>query len=439
VIPRYTRPELAAVWCDHAHYEAMRQVEVAAAEELDGPTDEDLDAIRGSSFTVEAIAERERLTEHDTAAFVDVLAASAGPAGRWIHYGLTSSDVLDTALALQLRNVAELVLPDAHRIVQALADKAREHVHTLTVGRTHGVHAEPTTFGVKLASFAFEADRNARRLERAFGQATVGAISGAVGTYSSTSPEFEARVLTRLGLERESASTQVVARDRHAELLTAISLAGAGMERFALELRHLARTEVGEVLEPFGAGQKGSSAMPHKRNPIKSEQVVGLARVLRGNAHAALEDVALWHERDISHSSVERIIIPDSTILLDHLQRRTLGLIEGMVVDADRMRENLDLTYGALFSQRVLLALVQAGASRDDAYRTVQRLAQRAIAERTPLRRLLAAEPAAAGLDLDGIFDYAPFVRYADEIVGRLDAIAPARGDSEVAPPVTVP
>jgi adenylosuccinate lyase len=428
VIARYTRPELAAIWSDHAHFEAMRQVEIAAAEELDGPTDEDLDAIRSSTFTVEEIAERERLTDHDTAAFVDVLAASVGPAGRWIHYGLTSSDVLDTALALQLRSVAELVLPDARRLVRALADKAREHAHTLTVGRTHGIHAEPTTLGIKLASFAFEAERNARRLERAFAQAAVGAISGAVGTYSATSPEFEERVLARLGLEREPASTQVVARDRHAELLTAIALAGAGMERFALELRHLARTEVGEVLEPFGAGQKGSSAMPHKRNPIKSEQVVGLARVLRGNAHAALEDVALWHERDISHSSVERIIIPDSTILLDHLQRRMLALVEGMVVDAERMRENLDLTYGALFSQRVLLALVQQGQTRDDAYRIVQSLAGRAIAERTPLRQLLAAEPAAAGLDLDRVFDYHEFVRYADEIVGRLDAIAEPEG-----------
>jgi adenylosuccinate lyase len=428
VIPRYTRPELAAIWSDHAHFEAMRQVEIAAAEELEGPTEADLEAIRTSGFTVEAIAERERVTDHDTAAFVDVLAASAGPAGRWIHYGLTSSDVLDTALALQLRSVAELVLPDARRIVLALADKAREHVHTLTVGRTHGIHAEPTTFGIKLASFAFEADRNARRLERAFAQASVGAISGAVGTYSATSPGFEERVLARLGLEREPASTQVVARDRHAELLTAIALAAAGMERFALELRHLARTEVSEVLEPFRAGQKGSSAMPHKRNPIKSEQIVGLARVLRGNAHAALEDVALWHERDISHSSVERIIIPDSTILLDHLQRRTLGLIEGMVVNADRMRQNLELTYGALFSQRVLLALVENGASRDDAYRIVQRLAQQAIAERTPLRELLMAEPAAAGLDLDAVFDYSPFVQYAEEIVGRLEAIVPAGG-----------
>jgi len=435
VIARYTRPELAAIWSEHAHFEAMRQVEIAAAEELDGPTEQELEAIRGSSFTVEAIAERERVTDHDTAAFVDVIAASAGPAGRWIHYGLTSSDVLDTALALQLRSVAELVLPDARRIVHALAGKAREHVRTLTVGRTHGIHAEPTTFGIKLASFAFEADRNARRLERAFAQASVGAISGAVGTYSSGSPEYEERVLARLGLEREPASTQVVARDRHAELLTAIALAAAGMERFALELRHLARTELGEVLEPFGAGQKGSSAMPHKRNPIKSEQIVGLARVLRGNAHAALEDVALWHERDISHSSVERIIIPDSTILLDHLQRRTLGLIEGMVVNAERMRENLELTYGALFSQRVLLALVASGHSRDQAYRIVQRLAQRAIAERTPMRELLAAEPAAAGLDLDEIFGYAPFVRYADEIVGRLDAIAPVTTGAAVTVP----
>jgi adenylosuccinate lyase len=424
VIPRYTRAELAAVWSEEAHFEAMRQVEIAAAEETDGPTEEDLKAIRSSSFTVQAIAERERVTEHDTAAFVDVLAASAGPAGRWIHYGLTSSDVLDTGLALQLRRVAELVLPDAHRLVGALAAKAREHVHTLCVGRTHGIHAEPTTFGIKLAGFAFEAHRNAQRLERAFAQATVGTISGAVGTYSATSPQFEARVLGRLGLEREPVSTQVVARDRHAELLEAIALAGAGMERFALELRHLARTEVSEVSEPFAAGQKGSSAMPHKSNPIKSEQVTGLARVLRGNAQAALEDVALWHERDISHSSVERIIIPDSTILLDHLQRRTLGLVEGMVVNAGRMRENLELTYGALFSQRVLLALVEAGASRDDAYRVVQQLAQRALAERTPLRELLGADPAGAELDLDAIFDYAPFVRYADEIVGRLEEIA---------------
>jgi adenylosuccinate lyase len=424
VIPRYTRPELGAIWTDEARFEAMREVEVAACEEMDGPTPEDLAAIHAATFTVEAIAERERVTDHDVAAFVDVLAASAGPAGRWIHYGLTSSDVLDTGLALQLRRVGDIVLPDARRLVEAFAAQARAHASTLCVGRTHGIHAEPTTFGVKLAGFAFEAHRNLLRLERAFDAVSVGAVSGAVGTYSATSPSFEGRVLGRLGLEREPVSTQVVARDRHAELLSAIALAGAGLERFAVELRHLARTEVGEAREPFAAGQKGSSAMPHKRNPIKSEQVTGLARVLRGNATAALEDVALWHERDISHSSVERVILPDSTTLLDHMQRRVLGLVEGMVVDPARMRENLELTCGALFSQRVLLALVEGGLGRDEAYRAVQRLAQQALDTRRPLRELLAADPAGSGLDLDAIFDYQWFVRYAPEIVGRLDVLA---------------
>jgi adenylosuccinate lyase len=424
VIDRYTRPALADAWSDHARFEAMRQVEVAACEEMTGPTPAELDEIRAASFTVAAVAERELVTDHDTAAFVDVLAESAGAAGRWIHHGLTSSDVLDTGLALQLRSVSELVLPDSRRLVDALSARAREHRDTLCVGRTHGIHAEPTTFGIKLAGFAFEADRNARRLERAFAQASVGAISGAVGTYSSTSPEFEERVLERLGLEREAVSTQVVARDRHAELLLAIALAGAGLERLATEVRHLARTEVGEVQEPFAAGQKGSSSMPHKRNPIKSEQIAGLARVLRGNAQAALENVALWHERDISHSSVERVILPDSTILLDHLQRRAITLVKRMVVDAERMRANLELTCGGLFSQRVLLALVESGLVRDDAYRIVQRLARQALDTRTPLRELLADDPAGATLDLDAIFDYSTFVRYADQIVGRLDAIA---------------
>lgn len=425
MIARYTRRELADAWSDHARFEAMRRVEVAACEEMEGPRAADLAAIRAATFTVEAIDERERVTDHDTAAFVDALSESAGPAGRWIHYGLTSSDVVDTGLALQLRAVAELVLPDAARLVRALAEQARRHVETLCVGRTHGVHAEPTTFGIKLAGFAFEAERNRVRLERAFAQAQVGAVSGAVGTYSATSPDFERRVLERLGLQREPVSTQVVARDRHAELLEAIALAGAGLERLATELRHLARTEVSEVREPFGAGQKGSSAMPHKRNPIKSEQITGLARLLRGYASAGLEDVALWHERDISHSSVERVALPDATTLLDHMQRRMLALITGMVVDAERMRENLELTHGALFSQALLLALVAAGSTRDDAYRIVQRLAQRALDERTALRDLLAEDPAGAGIDLDAVFDYAPFIRHAQEIVERLDAIAP--------------
>jgi adenylosuccinate lyase len=409
--------------------DTWRRVEIAACEELpgllgDGPTPADLEAIRGATFTVQAVNERELLTDHDMAAFVDVLAGSAGEAGRWIHFGLTSSDVLDTALALQLRAVGEVIVPGARALADALATRAREHAGTLCVGRTHGVHAEPTTFGVKLAGFAFEANRNALRLERAFAQVVVGAISGAVGTYAATSPEFEARVLERLDIKREDISTQVVARDRHAELLSAIALAGAGLERFATELRHLQRTEVREVEEPFRAGQKGSSAMPHKRNPIKSEQISGLARVLRGNAQAGLEDVALWHERDISHSSVERVILPDSTILLDYLQHRAIALVEGMKVNEERMLENLEQTHGALFSQRVLLALVAAGSTRDDAYRIVQELAQRAWDQATPLRELLAGDERAAGLDLDAIFTYDHYIRYAEEIVRRLDAIA---------------
>ncbi|TMK99034.1 MAG: adenylosuccinate lyase [Actinobacteria bacterium] len=436
MIDRYTRPELGRIWSDEARMESWRRVEVAACEELgdllgpgDGPTEEELEAIRRATFTLEAVREREREIDHDMAAFVDVLASSAGEAGRWIHFGLTSSDVLDTALALQLRAAREIIVPGAFELVATLHARAREHARTVCVGRTHGVHAEPTTFGVKLAGFAFEAHRNALRLERAFAQAAVGAISGAVGTYSATSPEFEARVLDRLGLVREDVSTQVVARDRHAELVGAIALAGAGLERLATEIRHLQRTEVREVQEPFKASQKGSSAMPHKRNPIKAEQIAGLARVLRANAEAALENVALWHERDISHSSVERIVLPDCTILIDYLQAVAIALIEGMTVDVDRMRANLELTHGALFSQRVLLALVAAGMTRDDAYRIVQELAQRAFDEGVPLRELLERDERVRqiSLDLDEIFSYEHYVRYAEEIVGRLDVVlAPA-------------
>src|SRR3954447_9482090 len=336
VIERYTRAESWGVWTDEARMEAWRRVEVAACEEMAGPTPEDLEGIRAATFTVEAVKERERITDHDVAAFVDVLSASAGSGGRWIHYGLTSSDVLDTALALQIKRAGEIILPAARELVTALAERAREHVDTLCVGRTHGVHAEPTTFGVKLAGFAFEAARNVERLERAFEQASVGALSGAVGTYAATSPEFELRVLGRLGLGAERVSTQVVPRDRHAELLSAVSLAGAGLERFATEIRHLQRTEVREVEEPFRAGQKGSSAMPHKRNPIVSERVTGIARLLRGNAQVGLENVALWHERDITHSSAERIALPDSTILLDQLLHLARRVVNGMTVHADR-------------------------------------------------------------------------------------------------------
>jgi adenylosuccinate lyase len=422
VIARYTRPDMGALWTDEARMEAWRRVEVAACEEMDGPTEAELKAIRAATFTVAAVQAREAITDHDVAAFVDVLSESAGDAGRWIHFGLTSSDVLDTAAALQLRAAGDILLTGARELVTALVERAREHVDTVCVGRTHGVHAEPTTFGVKLAGFAMEAQRNVERLERAIAQVSVGAISGAVGTYSVTSPEFEQRVLARLGLEREPVSTQVVARDRHAELLQAIALAGAGLERFATEIRHLQRTEVREVEEPFRTGaQKGSSAMPHKRNPITTERITGLARVLRGNASAAVENVALWHERDISHSGAERVILPDSTILLDYLQHLAIRVVRGMVVYEDRMLENLGLTHGALFSQRVLLALVEGGMTRDEAYRVVQEAAQRAWGERVQLRELLEARPE-LGLDLDAIFDVGDATRWAGEIVGRLDA-----------------
>jgi adenylosuccinate lyase len=427
VIERYTRPEIGAVWTDEAKLESWREVEVACALETEGPTPADLEAIAHATFTVEAVQEREKVTDHDVAAFVDVLSASAGEAGRWIHYGLTSSDVLDTALGVQLRKAGDILLAGAREYRDALIEQARAQVDTVCVGRTHGVHAEPTTFGIKLAGFAFEADRNLKRLERAVDQVAVGAVSGAVGTYSATSPDFERRVLARLGLEAEPVSTQVVARDRHAELLQAIALAGAGLERFATEFRHLQRTEVREVEEPFRAGaQKGSSAMPHKRNPIVSERITGLARVLRGYAQVGAEDVALWHERDISHSGAERVVLPDATIALDYMQALATRLARGMVVHADRMRENIDLTYGALFSQRVLLALVAGGLQRDDAYRIAQRTAQQAWDTRTPLRSLLEAESKTAShppLDLDVIFDLGHYTKHAAEIVGRLDTL----------------
>ena len=382
MISRYTRPEMAAVWSEQRKLDTWLQVELAAVDALEEQgvvPAEDAAAIRDrAAFTVEAVKEREKVTDHDVAAFVDVVAESVGEAGRWVHHGLTSSDVLDTALALQLGQAGLIVCAGAQAYRDALVRRAREHAGTLCVGRTHGVHAEPTTFGVKLAGFAFEADRNLRRLERAVEQASVGALSGAVGTYAANGPEFEEIVLRRLGLAREAVSTQVVARDRHAELLQAIALAGAGLERFATEVRHLQRTEVREVEEPFRSGQKGSSAMPHKRNPIVSERITGIARLLRGYAQAGLEDVALWHERDISHSSVERVALPDATMLLDYAQQLAVRVVEGMTVHADRMRANLDATHGALYSQRALLALVETGRSRDEAYRIVQENAQRA-------------------------------------------------------------
>jgi adenylosuccinate lyase len=427
VIERYTRPEMGAVWSEQRKLEAWLQVELAVVDALAEQgvvPEEDAAAVRErATYTVDAVKERERVTDHDVAAFVDVVAESIGDAGRWVHHGLTSSDVLDTALGLQLSHAGLILVGGARDYRDALIRRAREHVDTLCVGRTHGVQAEPTTFGVKLAGFAFEAHRNMRRLERAAEAVSVGALSGAVGTYSANGPEVEAAVLRRLGLGREDVSTQVVPRDRHAELLDAVALAGAGLERFATEVRHLQRTEVRELEEPFRAGaQKGSSAMPHKRNPIVSERVAGIARLLRGYAQAGLEDVALWHERDISHSSVERVALPDATILLDYAQHLAIRVVEGMKVHAERMRQNLEATRGALYSQRALLALVEAGRSRDEAYRVVQEAARGAWDEGGDFRELLAR--AAPELDLDAVFDPQAFIRHAHEIVARLDRIA---------------
>jgi adenylosuccinate lyase len=426
VIERYTRPELGAVWSEQRKLDTWLQVELAVVDALAEQgvvPDDDAARIRDrAAFTVDAVKERERVTDHDVAAFVDVVAQSVGEAGRWVHHGLTSSDVLDTALALQLSQAGLILCGGACDYRDALIRRAREHVDTLCVGRTHGIQAEPTTFGLKLAGFAFEAHRNLQRLERAVEGVSVGALSGAVGTYSANGPEVEAAVLARLGLGREEVSTQVVPRDRHAELLEAIALAGAGLERFATEIRHLQRTEVREVEEPFRAGaQKGSSAMPHKRNPIVSERITGIARLLRGYAQTGIENVALWHERDISHSSVERVTLPDATSLLDYAQHLAIRMVDGMVVHADRMRANLEATHGALYSQRALLALVEAGRSRDDAYRIVQDSAQRAWDEGIHFRELLAQ--AAPDLDLDAVFDARAFVRHARDIVGRLDRL----------------
>ena len=357
MIERYTRPEMGAVWSEQRKLDAWLEVELAVVDALAEqgvvPAEDAARVREQATFTVEEVRERERVTDHDVAAFVDVVAGSVGDAGRWVHHGLTSSDVLDTALALQLSQAGLILAAGARDYRDALIRRAREHVDTLCVGRTHGIHAEPTTFGVKLAGYAFEADRNLHRLERAVQGVSVGALSGAVGTYSANGPEIEAAVLARLGLGREDASTQVIPRDRHAELLEAVALAGAGLERFATEVRHLQRTEVREVEEPFRAGtQKGSSAMPHKRNPILCERIVGIARLLRGYAVTGLENVALWHERDISHSSAERVALPDATTLLDYAQHLAIRVVDGMVVHEDRMRANIELTHGALFSQR---------------------------------------------------------------------------------------
>jgi adenylosuccinate lyase len=433
LIERYTRPEMAGIWSERRKLETWLEVELAVCEVLAERgviPPRDIEALRGASFEVEAVKEREKVTDHDVAAFVDVASSSVGKPGRWLHFGLTSSDVLDTGLALQLRDARKVVVGGAGELVGVLVAQAREYRDTICIGRTHGIHAEPTTFGLKLAGFAFEAERNRRRLESAFDELAVGKLSGAVGTYSTLDPTAEKAVMDRLGLAREPVSTQVVPRDRHAALLSAIALAGASLERLATEVRHLQRTEVREVEEPFREGQKGSSAMPHKRNPIVSERITGLARILRGHAQAGLENVALWHERDISHSSVERVVLPDSTTLLDYMTNLAIRVIGGIRVHGDRMRENLELTHGAIFSQSVLTALVESGLGRDEAYRIVQAAAQAAWDERRSFRELLEKDAKVTGkLDpekLDELFDYGRFLRNVPVVFERLDELVVA-------------
>ena len=405
MIPRYSLPEMAALFTDEARFGLWLDVEVLATEAwatLGVVPEDDAKAVREraphvDAAFVRAVDEREAITDHDLAAFVDVVQAAIGPpAGKWVHYGLTSSDVVDTALCATLTQAADLLIQASTRLIAALKTRAVEFRDTPMAGRTHGMHAEPTTFGVKLALWALQADRDRSRLQRARDAIAVGKLSGAVGTYSNIDPRVEAHVCSALGLTPVPA-TQVVARDRHAEYLYACASVGATVEMMATEIRHLQRTEVGEAAEPFRAGQKGSSAMPHKRNPITCERLAGLARVLRGNLGAGLEDVALWHERDISHSSVERVILPDSSLLAYYLLVRMARVIDGLTVNADRMLENLDASYGLVFSQPVLLALVASGLTRDEAYRTVQDTARTAHTQRQPFRLVLETD---ARLDL---------------------------------------
>jgi adenylosuccinate lyase len=397
LIPRYALPEMAELFTDEARLATWLEVELLAVEawaKLGVIPAADAETIRRrASVGPAAVAERERVTDHDVAAFVDVVQDSVGfPAGAWVHHGLTSSDVVDTALSVTLARAADLLLEAVDALDAAITARAREFRDTPIVGRTHGVHAEPTTFGAKLALWAHQLRRDRARMRRARAAIAVGKLSGVVGTYSNVDPEVEAFVCEQLGLTPVPA-TQVIARDRHAEFLYACAAVGTSVESFALEIRHLQRTEVREVEEPFREGvQKGSSAMPHKRNPWRCEQLCGLARVLRSNLQAGLEDVVLWHERDISHSSVERIVLPDSAQLAYYVLVQFRTIVEGMCVHPDRMLDNLRSSYGLVFSQPVLLALIEAGRARDDAYRIVQRAAVRTWEERRPFRAVLAED-----------------------------------------------
>jgi adenylosuccinate lyase len=421
---------MASIWSDEGKLRAWLAVELAATAASAELGVVPADAARAIAETAappspQRVAELEATLHHDTAAFVDAVAEQLGEEGRWFHYGLTSSDVVDTALALQIGEAGALVLDGVDRALAAVVARAEQHRTTLQMGRTHGVHAEPTTFGLKLAGWAFELDRNRTRLARALEGMRVGKLSGAVGTYAATDPELERSACERLGLEPAPSSTQILQRDRHAELLAALAVLASSLDKFALEIRHLARTEVAEVQEPFGRGQKGSSAMPHKRNPVVAERICGLARVVRANALVGFENVALWHERDISHSSAERIVVPDSFLAVDYMLDRFAWLAEGLIVREERMRRNLEASHYLFFSQRVLLALIEAGLSRDDAYRLVQRNAMRAWDEELDFRELVRAdEEIASRVALDTVFDLSAYTQHVDTVFSRLNSIA---------------
>jgi adenylosuccinate lyase len=431
MIPRYSRAAMAALWTEEAKLGRWLEVELevcrAWAERGVIPAG-DLAAIEaGAGFSVERTEELERTTNHDVVAFLTDVAERVGPASRWIHYGMTSSDVLDTGLALAIKRSGELLLAEQAALTATLRETALRHAATLCVGRTHGIHAEPTTFGLKMAGHAMESRRNEERLADAIRDASVGKLSGAVGTYAMLDPALEARALGRLGVSAEPVATQVVARDRHAHLVCAMAVAASSLDRLATELRHLQRTEVREAEEAFTAGQKGSSAMPHKRNPITAERISGIARVVRGHSVAALEDVALWHERDISHSSVERIILPDAFLALDYMLARSRTLVQGLVVRPERMREVLESSHGLVYSQRVLLALVESGLTREEAYALVQRNAMRAWEEDRPLGELLAGDPEViehldAGA-LGALLDPDWYTRHVPEVMERVAAL----------------
>jgi adenylosuccinate lyase len=431
LIDRYTRPEMAAVWSEHRKLSHWLRIEILAVEaraERGEVPQADLEEIRArASFDPVRIAEIEQRTRHDVAAFLDDVAASVGPAGRHLHYGMTSSDVLDTALALQMVEAADLLLAGVVAVRGAATRLARTYATTPMVGRTHGIHAEPTSFGLKAAGWAFELERGRERLVRARATVAVGKLSGAVGNYSQLPPEVEAYVCERLGLGVDPVSTQVISRDRHAEFTAALALVAATIERIFTEIRHLARTEVREVEEPFVEGaQKGSSAMPHKRNPWRSERLCGLARVVRAGVIPALENVALWHERDISHSSVERVTLPDATIALDFMLAEATELLDGLVVYPERMLANLEASGGVVFSQSVLLALIDAGMTRDEAYRVVQESAMESWRTGAHLREILKASPAVKRLEaaeIDACFDPSRYLLHAPRVIERLGAL----------------